>query len=65
MTTVELIPFGEITERFAIDEGDGSYKNWYNIHSHYYQQLLNKYGRELTDETILECVYFKLITKKP
>ncbi|MBO0477660.1 ASCH domain-containing protein [Vagococcus sp. DIV0080] len=65
VTTVELIPFGEVTERFAIDEGDGSYENWYNIHSHYYQQLLNKYDRVLSDETILECVYFKLITKKP
>lgn len=37
----------------------GSFDRWYSIHSVYYSHLLNKHKQELTDQTILECVYFK------
>lgn len=61
VTKVEPISFGKITEEFALLEGDGSYQNWYDIHHAYYGDVMKKYGQILTDETILECVYFNRI----
>lgn len=51
--------FGEIDEAFAVAEGDGTFDKWYSIHAAYYSYLLSKYKQELTDQTLLECVYFK------
>ncbi|EOL41643.1 hypothetical protein RV11_GL002834 [Enterococcus phoeniculicola] len=59
VTAVCYQTFSKIDETFAIAEGDGSFDRWYSIHSVYYSHLLNKYKQELTDQTILECVYFK------
>lgn len=61
VTKVELTPFGEITEAFAIVEGDGSFKNWHNIHTTYYSKQLKKFKLRLTKSTLLECVYFSLL----
>lgn len=58
---VENKEFQEITEEFAIKEGDGTFKNWLDIHSNYYSFLLKKIGKELTETTLLECVYFEKI----
>lgn len=61
---VETRLFGEVDEAFAILEGDGSFSNWYKIHFNYYKMLLSKHSLELTDETDLECVYFRRINPK-
>jgi uncharacterized protein YhfF len=60
VSNVAYVPFGEVKEHFALLEGDGSFQNWYQIHKEYYGSLLEKYGKELTDDTVLECVYFNL-----
>lgn len=57
--------FGEIDSSFAEDEGDGTYENWYNIHWNYYGQLLKNRNLQLTEETVLECVWFQKIEKEP
>ncbi|KAF1299287.1 hypothetical protein BAU15_01180 [Enterococcus sp. JM4C] len=62
VTEVRYRPFGEIDETFAIEEGDGTFENWHQIHRAYYGQLLAEYGQELTEETILECIYFEKVS---
>lgn len=61
---VEIRLFGQVDEAFAILEGDGSFINWYEIHFNYYKMLLERHGLELTNETELECVYFRRINSK-
>ena len=56
--------FSEVDEEFALLEGDGSLKNWTQIHHSYYSFLLEKIGKQLSSETLLECVYFKKTDKK-
>lgn len=55
------IQFGNVTEKFAVEEGDGSLENWKSIHQPYYSELLQKIGKELNDETILVCEWFKVM----
>lgn len=57
---VQLIPFGEIDTDFAILEGDETYENWHEIHFTYYSSLLSQFNRKLTNNTLLECVYFEI-----
>lgn len=59
---VEIIPFKNITETFAIAEGDGNLENWLNIHTKYYSSLLAKIGKELTGDTELLCEWFKVVS---
>jgi uncharacterized protein YhfF len=59
---VQTVRFGDITEKFAIEEGDGSLENWLTIHKPYYSQLLTAIGKELNPETLLLCEWFKIIS---
>ncbi|WP_314208399.1 ASCH domain-containing protein [Vagococcus salmoninarum] len=61
VTNVLEQPFGKIDSTFALEEGDGSYANWHQIHETYYASLLKKYGRTLTSQTPLICTWFTLI----
>lgn len=58
---VEIIQFQNITERFAIEEGDGNLQNWQRIHTDYYSAQLRKIGKELTGNTELVCEWFKVV----
>lgn len=58
---IENIKFGDITENFAKEEGDGSLENWLTIHQPYYFKQLSDIGKELSEETLLVCEWFKVI----
>lgn len=62
---VEIVKFGDITEIFAIEKGDGSLENWLAIHHPYYSKLLSQIGKELSQETLLVCEWFKVIKAYP
>lgn len=57
---VEIIQFQNITETFAIEEGDGNLCNWLKIHTEYYSRQLEKIGKKLTGDTELVCEWFSL-----
>lgn len=59
---IEIIEFQNITEEFAIDEGDSNLENWLEIHTEYYSLLLEKIGKKLTGKTKLLCEWFSVIT---
>lgn len=61
---IEVIEFKNITEQFAIDEGDGNLVNWLKIHTEYYSFLLTKIGKRLTGETKLLCEWFTVVTPR-
>lgn len=58
---IDIIEFQNITEEFAIDEGDENLGNWLKIHTDYYSLLLEKIGKKLTGETKLLCEWFIVI----
>lgn len=58
---IEVVQFKNITETFAIEEGDGNLNNWLKIHTEYYSAQLEKVGKELTGETELVCEWFKVV----
>lgn len=58
---IEIIPFRDITETFAREEGDENLQNWLKIHRKYYSGQLEKIGKVLTGDTELVCEWFKVI----
>ncbi|KFN02832.1 ASCH domain-containing protein [Bacillus clarus] len=63
-TEVTIVPMNEITEEFAIAEGDGSYKNWKEIHEKYFRSKLNEMGHEFSEDMLLVCERFRRIDMK-
>lgn len=61
VTKVQQRKFKEIDEAFAQEEGDQTYRNWYEIHWNYYGEILKNRGAQITEETVLECVWFQKI----
>lgn len=61
---VSITPMNEVTEEFALAEGDGSYRNWKEIHERYFKRELEKVGLEFTEDLLLVCERFELVDVK-
>ncbi|MDW0115955.1 ASCH domain-containing protein [Sporosarcina thermotolerans] len=61
---VSIIPMNEVTEEFALAEGDGSYRNWKEIHERYFKRELGKVGLKFTEDILLVCERFELVDVK-
>ena len=61
ITSVEIKPYDEIDEPFAIAEGDGSYENWHAIHERYFSEQLAKIQESFHPKLELVCQTFKLL----
>lgn len=61
---VSVIPMNEVTEEFALAEGDGSYRNWKEIHERYFKRELDKVGLKFTEDILLVCERFELVDVK-
>ncbi|MCC8146201.1 MAG: ASCH domain-containing protein [Bacteroidales bacterium] len=60
---IEIVKFGDVSENFAQEEGDGSLENWISIHRPYYSRLLSAIGKELSGDTLLVCEWFSVVTQ--
>jgi len=58
---MEIVKFKDISELFAIEEGDGNLINWLEIHRKYYSGQLSDIGNELTGDTELVCEWFEVV----
>lgn len=61
ITKIEIVKFQDISELFALDEGDGNLYNWRKIHREYYSNQLLAIGRELDGNTELVCEWFEVV----
>ena len=59
---IEIVDFQDITEEFAVNEGDGCLDNWIKIHTEYYSSLLEKIDKKLTGRTKLVCEWFSVVS---
>ncbi len=64
--TVEVFvtPMNEVTEDFAIAEGEGSYQEWKDIHVRFFTSELQKHGLEFSEDMLLVCEQFTLLDVK-
>ena len=58
---IEIVNFGDITGKFACEEGDGGLDNWLEIHTQYYSEELQRINKELTPDTKLVCEWFEVV----
>ena len=59
---IEIVDFQDITEEFAVNEGDGCLDNWIKIHTEYYSSLLEKIDKKLTGRTKLVCEWLSVVS---
>lgn len=63
---VTLTPMNEVSEEFAIAEGEGdrTYEYWKNTHIEFFTKELNEIGHEFSEDMLLVCERFELIDVK-
>jgi uncharacterized protein YhfF len=62
-TSVEVVPFQEVTAEFAATEceGDGSLKYWQEAHTWYFSQVFDRLGGKLEATTPVLCQCFNVV----
>jgi uncharacterized protein YhfF len=63
---VKILPMNEVTEDFAIAEGEGdrTYQYWKEAHTKFFTESLNSLGLEFSEDMMLVCERFKLVDIK-
>jgi uncharacterized protein YhfF len=65
-TSVEVVPFNEVTAEFAATEGegDGSIEYWQKGHTSYFTRECTRKGRAFSDTMPVACEKFKVVFKR-
>jgi len=65
-TEVKLTPMNEVTEAFAIAEGEGdrTYQYWWDAHEKFFIKELSAIGREFSKDMLLVCERLEVIHVK-
>ncbi|WP_152608202.1 ASCH domain-containing protein [Halalkalibacter okhensis] len=60
---VEIIPFNQVPEEFAIAEGEGdrTYQYWKSAHETFFKNELKEIGLEYSEDMLLVCERFELV----
>ncbi|MGE6376059.1 ASCH domain-containing protein [Peribacillus muralis] len=63
---VEVLPMNEVSEEFAIAEGEGNgtYTYWWDAHESWFKEELGKIGHTFQEDMLLVCERFELIDVK-
>lgn len=63
---VTLTPMNEVSEEFAIAEGEGdrTYEYWKNVHIEFFTKELKRIDRKFSEDMLLVCERFELIDVK-
>ncbi len=61
---VSLVPMNQVSEEFAIAEGEGPYEAWKSAHVTFFTGELQSHGLEFSEDMLLVCERFKLIDVK-
>lgn len=63
-TSVEVMPFNEIPEAFALAEGEGDYEDWYTGHVEFFTSYLAKFNIQFDETMLTVCEQFKKVYPK-
>jgi uncharacterized protein YhfF len=63
---VEIMPMNEVSEEFAIAEGEGdrTYQYWKETHERFFAKELSDLGLEYSEDMMLVCERFELVDVK-
>ena len=66
-TRLEIVPFNQVTEEFAVSEGEGdlSYEYWARVHKRYFVNMLGSLGLDWSDTVNVVCESFETLWPKP
>ena len=62
--SVEVMPMNEVSEEFALAEGEGDYRYWWDAHEKFFSNLLREYGKEFSPNMLVVCERFKKVYPK-
>ena len=51
----------EVTEDFALAEGEGDYHFWWDAHEQFFTKLLKDYHKEFSPNMLVVCERFKKV----
>lgn len=62
-TEIRILPFNEVDEEFAADEGEGdqSLEYWRAVHWQYYTRKCNEMGKEASETMEVVCERFTVV----
>lgn len=58
---VSIVPFNEVSEEFALAEGEGDYTDWWNGHVRFFSQTLPQEGEQFTEDMLVVCERFRRV----
>ncbi|MBU5465909.1 ASCH domain-containing protein [Virgibacillus sp. MSJ-26] len=61
---VETVPMNEVTEDYALAEGEGDYQFWWEAHEKFFTELLKEYDIEFSSEMLVVCERFEKVYPK-
>lgn len=62
--SVQVVPMNEVTEEFALAEGEGDYQFWWNAHEKFFTALLKEYDIEFSPNMLVVCERFTKVYPK-
>lgn len=60
-TNVDIVPFNEVSEEFAIAEGEGDFEFWKKSHTNFFKDLCQEYSLEYKEDMLVVCERFTRI----
>lgn len=61
VTSVALIPMNKVPEEFALAEGEGDYRYWWEAHKDFFTQELAVHELSYSEDLLLVCERFKVV----
>ncbi|TCV89737.1 peptide chain release factor N(5)-glutamine methyltransferase [Testudinibacter aquarius] len=65
LSSVEELPMNQVSEVFALAEGEGDYATWYRVHQDYFTRSLSEIGITFSDDLLLVCERFDVLDLAP
>ena len=62
-TDVTIQPMNEVSEEFALAEGEGTYADWWDIHERFFIELLGSYQLSFSPSMKLVCERFIVVDR--
>lgn len=62
-TEVSIVPMNEVSEEFAIAEGEGDYQDWWDGHVRFFSDLLPVYKLQFSEDLLLVCERFEVVKR--
>jgi uncharacterized protein YhfF len=62
-TEVRVMPFDQVDEQFAYDEGDRTLAYWRDAHRRFFGRVCARIGRTVADDMLVVCERFRLVYK--